>query len=196
MREGNVFSLSTPWGVEGGTPAGGHPPRVPPGQDGRYPSQEVPTWGTPRSGWGVPQPGGHPPRVPPCQVRMGGGCIPARGAPTWGTPLPGQDGGVPQPGGTHLGYPLPGQDRGVPQPGSTHPGYPPPGQDEGRGYPSQGRRPPGVFPPPRNSTAHGLLDKRRSVCLLRSRRKTVLFLRPLKMRVTRKPFTQIQATVK
>ena len=75
--------------------------------------------------------------------------------------------GVPQPGGTSA--------KGVAQPRGT-PGYPPqPGQDERyQGYPSGQVRTMGV-PPPQDRTAHGVLDTPRSVCLLRSRRRTFLF---------------------
>ena len=102
---------------------------------------------------GVPQPGGVPTQGTPL-ARSGRG-YPSQGVPTQGTPLARSGWEIPQPRGCHLGYPPQGQDRGVPQPGGVHPGYPPP-------------------PPPRYRTAHGVLDKRRSVCLLRSRRRTLL----------------------
>ena len=61
---------------------------------------------------------------------------------------------------------------GGPQPGGAPTwGTPQSGQDGG--YPSQGA-PAWVLPQYR--TSHGVLDKRRSVCLLRSRRRTVLFI--------------------
>ena len=104
-------------GQEGGSPARGSPPGVPPmARSGwGYPSQGAPAQGTPpaRSGWG--------------------GQYPSQGAPTRGTPPARSGGGYPSQGGTCLGS------------------------------------------PPQYRTAHGILDKRRSVCLLRSRRRTVLF---------------------
>ena len=93
---------------------------------------------------GVPQPGG-PTQVSPHQVRMGG--TPARGIHP-GLPPAKSGWWVPQPGGTHLEYPKPGQDGGTPARGNLH-GVPPQ-----QGY------------PPRDRTAHGVLDKRRSVCPL------------------------------
>ena len=120
MREGNVFSLSTPvgWG-------GGYPSQV---QTGRGTSA--------RSDGGGYQP---PPRVPPSQVRMGGtpvrGCLP--GVP----PQPGQDGGTPA-----RGHPPRVSPRGQVRMGSTPAGArlprvlpPQPGQDWGGGTPARGR---------------------------------------------------------
>ena len=94
MREGNVFSLSTPGGWGGGVPQ--------PSQDG-----------------GVPQPGGCPPQgtplarsgstrlgSPPVKVRMGG--LPQPGGTHLGCPQPGQDGGgTPARGALTQGNPPP-----------------------------------------------------------------------------------------
>ena len=104
----------------------------------------------PDGGRGVPQPGQGRGYLgyPPGQVRMG--AIPAWGYP--GTPRPGQDWG--------------------------YPGYPPPRPRSGQrvgGTPQDQVRTGGIPPLPRDRTAHGVLDKRRSVCLLRSRRRTFLF---------------------
>ena len=117
-------------------------------------------------GGGVPQPG--PAR---------GGGTPARsslGVPRFRYPLLDLAGGVPQPGCPPRVPPSARSGQGVPQPGGClpGPGYTPPGQDRGykshisaRGVPTQGT--------PQYRTAHGVLDKRRSVCLMRSRRRTV-----------------------
>ena len=109
MREGNVFSLSTP---AGGTPARG---------------VTCPEYPRARSGWGVPQPGGLPPEVPPAGSvwgipKPGDTCLeypparsvwgyPSQGVPVRGTPQPGQYRGYPA-GGAHLGY-TPSQVRTV-----------------------------------------------------------------------------------
>ena len=94
----------------------------------------------------------------------GGGGTSAGGAPAWGTPareVPAQ--GTPWPGQDTGGYPSQGAPtRGTP-PGQVRMGVPQLG-----GHPS--RVPPP--PPPRDRTAHGVLDTPRSVCLLRSRRRT------------------------
>ena len=50
-----------------------------------------------------------------------------------------------------------------------------PGQVRMGGYPSQGGGGARPGSPPRDRTAHGVLDKWQLVCLLRSRRRTVLF---------------------
>ena len=90
-------------------------------------------------------------------------------------------GGVPQPGG----LPQPGPAEGVPHLAGGVPhlvgGYPSPvqtgvphqvqmGVPPGRGTSQQG------YPPPQYRTTNGVLDTPRSVCLLRSRRRTVLLL--------------------
>ena len=75
------------------------------------------------------------------------------------------------PGGGRVTRPGP-DGGGVPQPGLT-PGTPWPGQDggyEGDPLPSMGSP-----THPRDRTAHGVLDTPRSVCLLRSRRRSFLF---------------------
>ena len=135
MREGNVFSLSTPVGGGGGvTPArsrqGGIPQPGPAG--GRYPTLSTP----PGPGWGrgYPCQGYTPPWVPPIR--------PGWVVPLWGYP----------PCQTWLGVPLPG----VPLP--IRPGW--------CGVPLPGRYPPQV--------TDGVLNTPRSVCLLRSRRRTLL----------------------
>ena len=118
MREGNVFSLSTPeegGGVPQPGPArssqvqpGWYPSQVQPGQDGGTPAGGVP-------GYPHPQPGqnggylGYP--LPPGLVRTGG--VPQPGS-TWGTPTPSQVRmGVPQPGGASWVPSWPGQDGGT-----------------------------------------------------------------------------------
>ena len=78
--------------------------------------------------------------------------------------------------GSFLGYPQPGMGYllardGVPQPEM--------GTPEGWGTPSQGWSTPWPvmgYPPPPDRTADGVLDTRQAVCLLRSRRRTFLFL--------------------
>ena len=123
----------------------------------RYPHQTwpegYPNGGTSaRSSWGVPCWGGTPPRVPPSDLAR---WYPAGGTPPWvppsdlvgGTPM-----GVPQQGNTPPQVPPMGQ------PGGTHWGVPP--SDLAGGI------------PPR--VTDGVLDTPRSVCLLRSRRRTFL----------------------
>ena len=173
------------------TPRGGTRPG--PAGGGEYPT---------RSGWGYPA-RGYPGRVPPSQVRTGG--VPCQGYPGRVTPAgypprPGQDGGysaggypyrvppsrVPlsQDGGTHrvtpqqgtlhslgqvrtgqvrmggtlLGGTLPGEYPGRVPPSRVHP----PGQIRTGGYPVR--------------TTEGVLTTRWAVCLLRSRRRTFLYL--------------------
>ena len=99
----------------------------------------------------------HPSIHPSVCPHIRGGGTPARGAPAWGTPwVPPSSCQIKPVGG---GTPARGRPPGVP-----------PSQVRMEGKPARGRLP-GV--PPR--TAHGVLDKRRSVCLLRSRRRTFLF---------------------
>ena len=119
----------------------------------------------------------------------GGGGYPARSSwggtlpgPAWGGTLlrgyPAQ--GIPCLGGTLWGYPA----QGIPCQGGNQVGYPPrPGQDGGTlpgGYPTW------VPPSPQQGTPRpewggypvrttGVLTTRRAVCLLRSRRRTFLF---------------------
>ena len=158
MREGNVFSLSTPVGG-GGTPARS--------------SQGVPHLGYPpvRPGLG----GGTPPWVPPSRTWPGG--YPCqKGTPlsiphwTWwgGTPA---GRGVP-----HLGNPPSYLAGGYP----CQEGVPP--VKPGQGYPcwkgvspirpGLGGTPAGGGYPPQ--VTDGVLDTPRSVCLLRSHRRTFL----------------------
>ena len=88
-----------------------------------------------------------------------------------GVPWPGPARGVPWPGPTGE-VPRPGPARWVPQPGPAGPG-----QDEGVPQPmggTQGTPPPPAEVAPWNRTAHGVLDTPRSVCHLRSRRRTFL----------------------
>ena len=164
----------TSWpGQDGGTPARGCPPGVPsqPGQDwGCTPARGHLNQGTPLVRTGHTPTRGHRPQGTHPHARSGQG-VPQPGAPTPGYP-PGQvrTGGYPSQGGTCPRVPPWARSGwGIP-PGRGHlPGVPRwPGQDRGyRWYP----------PPPslRDRTAHGVLDKRRSVvCLLRSRRRTVL----------------------
>ena len=85
--------------------------------------------------------------------------------PWWGIPIPGQKGmGCSQPG--QDGVP-PSQDWGNPLPQPGQDGVPP-GQDWGT-----------PLPPPLNRTAERVLATRRAVCLLRSRRRTLLSSRSL-----------------
>ena len=114
------------------------------------------------------QPGGTPPQIPPIR--------PAGGYPScWGVPL---RGGTPPRGYPTSGYPPSPSDMagGYPCRGVPHLGYPP--VRPGWGYPCQGVSPcrtwPGGTPP---QLIDGVLDTPRSVCLLRSRRRTFLFQR-------------------
>ena len=120
------------------------------GGGGGYPSQ-VQTGGTPARSdrgylrWGTPWQGW----CTPCQVRMGGTTARSEKG-TQGGVSPGRDGVSPA-----------RSVWGVPQPGLTGGG-------------TLGRDPPGRDRvPPRYRTADGVLDTPRSVCLLRSRRRTV-----------------------
>ena len=133
-------------------------------------------------GWGVPQYGAHilcythqdRTGVPPGQGRMG---YPQTG---WIPPSPPTRTGVP-PARSGLGYPLarprrgtPSQNWGTPQ---VRMGYIPLAKT-GLAYPSPlGRVRVGTPPPPRlqDRTAERTLATRRTVCLLRSRRRTFLF---------------------
>ena len=132
---------------------------TPAGSGREYPGQVQPGVTPARSGWGYPSQGA-PVQGTPGQVRMGG--TSARGHPPR----------IPQPVGCPPG--TPGQVRmgdRYPNQEGTCLGYPKPGQDGG--YPSQGGASPG-YSPPRDRTAHGVLDTPQSVCLLRSRRRTFL----------------------
>ena len=151
---------STPSG--GGGPAsrrwGGTPPWVPPCWTWLRDTQRgVPHLRYPlvRPGWGVPQPGGTPTSdTPPCQTWLG---IPHLGYPPSDLAGGYPDGGVPPP-------------RVPPHqtwPGGTPPQVPPLSSDLAGGYPDGGGTPPQV--------TDGVLDTPRSVCLLRSRRRTFLF---------------------
>ena len=130
-----------------GPAGGGTPPQVPPSHQ-TWPGG-YPTSGTPSQTWQ----GGTPPWVPPVR--------PGQGVSHSGTPRQ-----------TWLGGTLPG---GTPP-------WVPPHQTWPRGYPAGGT-PPWVPPTPirpgRGVTppwvTDGVLDTPRSVCLLRSRRRTFLF---------------------
>ena len=140
-------------------------------------------------GWGYPHPaldGGTLIQpwtgVPPSS--LGWGVLPSN--LEWGYPHPALDGGVPQ---SSLGREVPplgtppskaGWGTSLSKAGWGTPlskaswGYPPPPSKAGQGYPSHPVM--GVVPwqgwgTPRDRTADGVLDKRRSVCLLRSRRR-------------------------
>ena len=116
----------------------------------------------------------------PSQVQMGGGypsqvwqgCTLAMCDGWGGVAWPDLTGGYPSRDGV-----LPSQVRieGTPQQGW---GTPPASQVRTEGTPARSRRGTpawGTPPPPRDRTAHGVFD-RRSVCLLRSRRRTFLLL--------------------
>ena len=117
-----------------------------------------------RSSWGVPC------RGVPCQG------VPCGGYPAGGGTLPGGT----LLGGTPRGYPA----GGVHCQGGTLPGYPSSQVRTGGTLPvSPGRAPPSrVLPQPGQDgggypgrTTEGVLNTRRAVCLLRSRRRTFLF---------------------
>ena len=131
---------------------------------GGYPGQ-VQMGGTPaRSDGGVPQPG---------PTGTWGGVPPAG----MGYPKPGLTGGIlarSDRGVPEVGYPLAGM--GYPKPGlrvDTQGGVPP--SKDGVPPPLGPTVPPRITPPPRDRTVDGVLDTPRSVCLLRSRRRTLLF---------------------
>ena len=111
--------------------------------------------------WGVPWPG---PGVYPSQVQLGGG-YPCGGVPHLGYPPLDLAGRLP-----HLAYPPSDLAGGYPD-GGTPPQVHPPhwtwpgGTSTGGGYPTSYR------------ITDGVLDTPRSVCLLRSRRRTFLFCR-------------------
>ena len=130
---------------------------------GGYPDGGYPRWGTPHWTWmGVPQGGVPEVGYPPSDLDRGGTLM---GVPKGVPPI--------RPG---WGYP----NRGVPEVG-----YPPVGPGWGYqmgGYPRWGTPPyqtwTGGYPDGGGGTplrlTDGVLDKRRSVCLLRSRRRTFL----------------------
>ena len=104
---------------------------------------------------------------------------------TYPPPWPGQGRGkwypkVPTPQPRYL-PPWPGQDGGIPRylpPGQGT--YPPSSQVRTGGIPRYLPPSQGTFPPPpQDRTAYGVLDMLRSVCLLRSRRRTFLFIKEL-----------------
>ena len=127
--------------------------------DGGYPTLDTPLV---RPGWGVPWLGGyHTLSTPPSDLAGGG--TPMGGIPPWVSPF-GPGWGYPNGRGTlrgvpHLEYPPSDLAGGVPRQGGTPPRVPPfigPGWEGG--YPTS-----------------VVLDTPRSVCFLRSRRKTFLF---------------------
>ena len=144
--------------------------------------------------WGrVPWPGPASQGGYPCQGVPHLGYPPIRpdqGVPLLGIPLPGS---IPFLGVPHLGCPQSDLAGGTPCWGGWYPpgrGYPPAGGTPGRGYPparsDRGylRYPPGQtwlegYPLLGGGTplqeTDGVLDMPRSVCLLRSRRRTFLF---------------------
>ena len=152
MTEGNVFTLSTISGGEGGYPVPGlWVGGVPHPRSEGYPSQVQMVWGYPSPGLGVYS----------GQVWMMGGTL----SMVWGVPWPGLDGGratpgkPPQASSWWWGYP-PGQVwmvEGVPQ---VNP--PRPGMD-------------GVPPHPLHRAAEWALATWWAVCLLHSCRRTFLF---------------------
>ena len=181
----------------GGTPArsrqGGYPDRG-------YPDQRVPYLAYPPlgPGQGVPPAGGTPPWVPPLDLAGGyptsgtpcwtwlGGCL-LLGVPHLGYPLRlDLARGVPPARGVpYLTYTPPPSDlaRGLtPSQGVLHlrPQVPPPhigpglGGTPNRRYPTSGT-PPWTWPGGRGNPPRVVLDTPRSVCLLRSSRRTFLF---------------------
>ena len=127
---------------------------------GGYPGQVQPG--------GVPQPGGIPPWIPP--IRPGRGGISWWGYPTSGTPHQTWLGGYPTSGPpcwTWLGGSL---TRGYPTSGSPHQTWPV-GTPTG-GYPTSGS--PHQTWPGGSTSPRVVLDMPRSVCFLRSHRRTFL----------------------
>ena len=108
-------------------------------------------------------------QVPPCQTWPGG--TPASWYPTSGTPVrPGH--GVPLPGGYPTsGTPIRPGWGGTPARGVPHLGHPPIRPGQGGGVTLAGGGVGGGTPP---QVTDGVLDTPRSVCLLRSRRRTFL----------------------
>ena len=155
-----------PQGGGGGYPGhvqpGGYPSQV---QLGSTPVGGYSTSGTPCQTWGVPLPGGTPPWVTLSQTWLGG--TPPRVAPhqIWlgDTPAQGESlpGGTPA-GGTPPQVPPSDLARGVP-----HLEYPSPPIRPGWGVPLLGGTP--------LQETDGVLDTPRSVCLLRSHRRTYFF---------------------
>ena len=122
--------------------------------------------------WWV-QEGGYPGQVPP---------PPPGGGPGSGIPPP-------RGGGTQVWYPRGGgvPRSGTPGGGGGYPGQVPPPGGWGVGVPRSGTPPPprggypGPVPPPRGGgypgrTTEGVLTTWRAVCLLRSRRRTFLYI--------------------
>ena len=147
---------------------GGTPPQVPPPirPGWGYPAGGNPTLGTPiRHGWGVTPARGIPchqvPHLgyPPSDL-AGGGTLPGS-TPPWVPPSDPARGTPPQvpPSDLAGGYPA----------GGTPPWVPP--VRPGQGYPARGY-PCWRSTPPRETD--GVLDMPRSVCLLRSHRRTFL----------------------
>ena len=169
---------------------GGTPPWIPPSDVARgYPTSGTPPVGP---GQGVPHLrypqsdlaggtlGGAQDGVPPCR-----GTPPARS--NWG----GTQGGVPldtSNGGTQGGVPPPGN------PPARSNGYTP--IRPGWGVPRWGGTPPQVPPhqtwPTSYRITDGVLDTPQSVCLLRSRRRTVLFILQIQNDHTSKCFKHLQ----
>ena len=179
-------------GGVGGTLAksrpGGTPNYLPPqpGPDGRGRGGTQSTYPPSRSRWGERVPQGTYPWLGPDRGRVPQGTyLPPAKVPTphpgphggGGTPryLPHSQGIYPPARSRQGGEGWPDPDRGrvrkVPTP-SPQPRYLPPSRSTwGRGYPKVPTPP----PPPPDRTACGVLDTPRSVCLLRSRRRTVLW---------------------
>ena len=191
-REGNVFTRVCPSIHQSVCPhRGGYPSQV---QPGGYPCQGVPHLRYPPSdlAGGYPLPGGTPTRVPPSDL--------ARGVPHLGySPSDLTRGGTPCQGVPHLRSPHQTWPRGAP-PAGGYPtsgtpcqtwlggtscrGYPTSGTPirPGQGVPPAGGYPTSGTPPVRPGgggtplrQTDGVLDTPRSVCLLRSRRRTFLF---------------------
>ena len=176
---GGRYPARSRWG-EGGTlpgPAGGYPANGVPCHgvlclgEGGYPARGYPAGGYPAKG-------GTQVGYPPGQVRMGVPCW-GTGVPCWGRGVPCQVctllggtllGGYPA-GGTHVGYPPARSGCGGTLPGGTQIGYP--WQDTCPCQVRMGGYPAGGYPV---RTTEGVLTTRRAVCLLRSRRRTFLFL--------------------
>ena len=172
-HQGGYLSQVQPGGTRARSSQGGGVPKPGPAREVphlRYPLPVRPGLGDMPARGGTPiRPGqgtrGTPPQLPP--VRPGWGVPLLRGTPPWVPPHQTWPGGVLLPGGTPSQIPPPPirPNWGYPCWGLPHLGYPP--SDLAKGYPCWGGTPPRL--------TDGVLDTPRSVCLLRSRRRTFLY---------------------